>query len=76
MHLVESVGLQDALVCRADEDLQAQLLFASVTMQLQRGKSFQFNVIIIKMQDKEWILYKKTSRDTSTYIEDMYFFKS
>ena len=35
VHLVEGVRLQDALVCRADEDLQPQRLLASVAMQLE-----------------------------------------
>lgn len=33
--LVEGVRLQDPLISRADEDLQAQRLFASVSMQLK-----------------------------------------
>lgn len=53
MHLVEGVGLQDALVCCADEDLQAQLLFASVSMQLQGEKEssvFCDSLIAIQLQ--------------------------
>ena len=35
VHLVEGVWLQDAFVCRADEDLQPQRLLAPVAMQLE-----------------------------------------
>jgi len=37
VHLVEGVRLQDALVRRADEDLQAQRLLAFVAVQLPRS---------------------------------------
>lgn len=39
VHLIKGVGLEDALISRTNEDLQAERLLASVAMQLHTRKS-------------------------------------